>query len=257
MNWILWSQVTETAIIIIPEEAEALIPLIRDQRSQMATHLLCYAAPITRKMLHFNDMNFHSIPSLPPHWKAPLWLRTELGIFSGRLYFDWGEYEHVCQFLGIEEGVLDEDQLGALANLDGTAESIDQETSETDLQKQSGKRFVDRPMTFIQEWLEIRRRGQDFVHSPMGFISQGRMLQLDHVFFAQPLEEVQGNGDVVVASMAHHANNEGEDHDDDYHGVDDMGVNEGGEGDIGDDRFVYDDSELDEHSGQGFESDSG
>lgn len=257
VNWILWSQATETAIIIIPEEAEALITIIRGRKFQMASHLLCYATPITRKMLHFNDLNFYSIPSLPPHWKAPVWLRTELGIFSGRLYFSWDEYEHVCQFLGIEEGVLEEDELGALTNLDGAAEHDDQDTSKADLPKQAGKRFVDKPMTFIQEWLAVRRRGQDFVHSPMGFVSQGRILQHDHVFFAQPLEELAGNGDIVIASILQPRNNEGQDHHDDYHGVDDMGANEGVEGDIGDDRFVYDDTDFGDHTGQGFGSDSG
>jgi hypothetical protein len=43
--------------------------------------------------------------------------------------------------------------------------------------------FTRKPLTFLQEWLALRRKGQDFSHSPMGFICQGQRLLENHPFF--------------------------------------------------------------------------
>jgi hypothetical protein len=82
----LWSPKAEIAIVVIPEEAELIIPLIHSNKLSY-THLLTYSAPVTRKMLHFNSLDYYAIPSLPKGWKAPGWLMIELGIFAGRLCF--------------------------------------------------------------------------------------------------------------------------------------------------------------------------
>ena len=110
MNWVLWSEFAQVAIIVIPEEAEALLPLLA-RKSSSSTYLMSYAAPATRKMLHFNDFKFFATPRLPTYWEAPTWLKVEVGIFSGRLYFESAEYPHIKQFLGLKEheGVLEED----------------------------------------------------------------------------------------------------------------------------------------------------
>ncbi|KAK7420617.1 hypothetical protein QQZ08_010309 [Neonectria magnoliae] len=49
VEWVLWSAETETALIIIPEEAEVLIPMLRDA-SKTCVSLLTYAAPVTKSM---------------------------------------------------------------------------------------------------------------------------------------------------------------------------------------------------------------
>ncbi|KAK6601216.1 hypothetical protein H4I96_06557 [Botrytis cinerea] len=48
IEWILWNPSNETALIVIPEEVELLIPVIRTAKEPMV-YLIAYAAPITKK----------------------------------------------------------------------------------------------------------------------------------------------------------------------------------------------------------------
>jgi hypothetical protein len=58
------------------------------------------------------------------------------------------------------------------------------ETSTMELEiEQKAKAFTRKPLTFLQEWLTVRRKGQDFAHTPMGFICQGKQLLESHPFF--------------------------------------------------------------------------
>lgn len=89
---------TQTAMIVIPEEAELLLPIVAklDNKSDLIT----YAASVTRKMLHFTDMKYYSVPSLPGDWEASLWLKAELVIFAGSFYFEYSEYDTLLRYLG-------------------------------------------------------------------------------------------------------------------------------------------------------------
>lgn len=40
---------------------------------------------------------------LPSNWTAPSWLKIELGIFTGRLYFEYNEHADLCNFFGVRE----------------------------------------------------------------------------------------------------------------------------------------------------------
>ncbi|ODM19223.1 hypothetical protein SI65_05840 [Aspergillus cristatus] len=106
VNWILWSAVSDTALVIIPEEAELLIPLLREADIQLV-HLLVYAAPVTRKMQHFNRLDFYATPSLPEDWEPPSWLPFELGILGGRLYFEFSECHHIKESLRFETQTME------------------------------------------------------------------------------------------------------------------------------------------------------
>lgn len=163
VNWILWSKVSNAALIVIPEEAEWLIPRLRSKQ-QTHTHLILYAAPVTRKMLQFDDLQFYAIPTLPAEWRAPAWLRIELGILAGRLYFQYSDYGLLCRYLGID----DKDDSGT-------------QDESRELKK---KTFAEKPLAFLQEWLAVRRKGQDFTHTPKGCICQGKVLTANHPFFA-------------------------------------------------------------------------
>jgi len=198
VNWILWSDVSSTAIIIIPEEAECLIPIIRDEASRK-TYLMTYAAPVTRRMLHFQNLDYYTIPALPVGWQAPQWLKAELGLFAGRLYFEWEEYSYLASLYGIsgerdavEDGkeVVETDgnaETDGAIQADGANES-DDDAPDT-AQTVPPKTFVSRPLNFMQEWLAVRRRGQDFSHTPLGFIASGKPLFADHPFFRQEESE--------------------------------------------------------------------
>ncbi|KAF1734969.1 hypothetical protein CRV24_003887 [Beauveria bassiana] len=90
VNWILWSPSSETALIIIPEEADVVIPLLRKMVKPLVW-LLGYTAPVTKSMQSFNCLNYLTIPRWPREMKVPVWLGIEVGVFSGRLYFEFAD----------------------------------------------------------------------------------------------------------------------------------------------------------------------
>ena len=140
---------------------------------------MTYAASVTRKMLHFNDLKFYTIPTLPEGWTPPTWLSIGLGIFAGRLYFDYREYGELQKFLGIQQK-----QANDMDTSDGAPSSgeLNNESAISE-SPQRTKTFTARPLTFLQEWLTITRKGQDFNHTPMGFVCHGKALFLSHPFF--------------------------------------------------------------------------
>lgn len=203
VNWVLWSFVSETAIVVIPEEAEYLLPRLRHTADPPPCYLLTYSAPTTRKMLsNFNDLNFYAVPSLPTGWKAPQWLKIGLGVFAGRLYFDSDEYPDILKFLGIPKpaGFREQDWNSPRVKQE---EGQEKEENTLDLYEKndlgsmasplrSMPPFTGDPIAFLQDWLSIRRRGQDFTNSPMGFVSQGKSLTPDHPFFVSKQNRTSG-----------------------------------------------------------------
>ncbi|KAL3460831.1 hypothetical protein BJX64DRAFT_289961 [Aspergillus heterothallicus] len=159
VTWFLFNTATEIALVIIPEEAEALIPALRDYHSP-DTHLIMYSAPCTRSMVHFSSLDYYALPSLPSGWKPPTWLPFELGILGGRLYFEFSEYEDI---------------LARLYSISGDP-TEDDESSERWVVAKSR-------LIFLQEWLAIRRQGQDISDTPMGHVCQDLQLRSDHPFF--------------------------------------------------------------------------
>ncbi|KAJ0298724.1 hypothetical protein COL516b_009809 [Colletotrichum fioriniae] len=164
----------------------------------------------------------------------------ELGIYGGRLYFEWAEYDQLCEFLGIDQS------LPLLRYLD--QEGSDSDSADT----QSGEKhkvyvapngLTARPLSFVQEWLAARRRGQDFTSTPMGFIAQGKTLQDDHPFFRQVVIENQEKLFAPIQSKE-----DDEDDNGDYHidvfAVDGMGANEEDDSDAHEDEIEYNDSEI-------------
>lgn len=239
MNWILWSPVTEIALVVVPEEAEALLPIMRNRFYTVATNLIVYSAPVTRKMLHFSDLKFYSIPALPSEWRAPAWLKIELGLYAGRLYFEWPEYDQLCDFLGIDQ---------SSPMLEYLEESSDSDSVDVQNHKEAKSTSIGitaRPLSFVQEWLAARRRGQDFVSTPMGFIAQGKVLQESHPFFRQAKT---AKCDLLFAPTHNTANDQT--NEDEYavadYGVDDMGANEEADSDAHEDEIEYNDSEYDD-----------
>ncbi|CAO2653039.1 Nn.00g024500.m01.CDS01 [Neocucurbitaria sp. VM-36] len=180
-HWILWSSYGQCAVIVSPEEADALLSILQHDRTEGTyAHLIVYAAPVTRRMLHFNDLTYYATPPLPSNFEAPLWLKVELGLFAGRLYFGFDEYSELMSYLS------------------GS--------------KRSEKRFAEKPLTFLHEWLALLRKGQDFEYTPMGFVAAGRPLTAEHAFF-QADRHVTSTGDVSNVSAL--GNNEQTTDDDD------------------------------------------
>ncbi|KAI9374594.1 hypothetical protein BJX61DRAFT_540599 [Aspergillus egyptiacus] len=174
VNWILFNKQTDTALVIIPEEAEELIPIMRTS-PHPDTHLLLYAAPWTKAMLHFNSLDFYALPSLPEGWVAPAWLPFELGILGGRLYFPFSEYHDLVTRLYSH----------------GLRGNACQETGSSDVAKNR--------LNFLREWMSMRRQGQDITDTPMGYVCQGRSLRSDHPFFLKAI--VNGDNSQGLESL--------------------------------------------------------
>ena len=134
-----------------------MLPMLFHTRPY-GVHLLTYAAPVIKKMLPFNNLTFYTVPAMPPRWTAPSWLTIELGIFAGRLYFGFEEYIDLRVSLGVDP-------------LNG--ESIQRPIFASTV----------KVLPFLQDWLALRRRGQDFSHTPVGFVCQDKPLTPDHPFF--------------------------------------------------------------------------
>ncbi|KAK5999276.1 hypothetical protein PT974_01669 [Cladobotryum mycophilum] len=86
VEWILWSDSSQTALIINSEEADAVLPMLRDMKPPRVW-LICYAAPVTKSMQVFNCLNYFTVPSVKQELPFPDWLKIEVGIIAGRLYF--------------------------------------------------------------------------------------------------------------------------------------------------------------------------
>ncbi|KAI8664160.1 hypothetical protein NCS55_00923800 [Fusarium keratoplasticum] len=155
VEWILWSSRTDTAVLITPEEAELLLPIIR-QVGDPRVRLIAYAAPVAKSMQVFNTLQYLTIPS--DQGPLPAWVSIEVGIIAGRLYFDYHEYESLLAWLGIGE-VSD--------SKDAVRRGL----------------WIDHPLKFLLEWLTYRRQTADILHTPMGYVCQGRALQATHAFF--------------------------------------------------------------------------
>ncbi|KLU92347.1 hypothetical protein MAPG_11293 [Magnaporthiopsis poae ATCC 64411] len=163
VDWILWSPFTRTALIVIPEEMELIIPILRLAAAAGTTnvHMVTYAAPTTKAMLPFNSFQYYSFPQLPADHEFPPWFRFEVGIVAGRLYVGADEWDDVKNFVWPKESEL-------------IARSYD------GVQAAGGGRLgicADDPAAFLRAWLAVRHPTQDIQHTPMGYICMGRSLE--------------------------------------------------------------------------------
>ena len=200
VHWLIWSRTTETALICSSFEANAVLPLIRGN-SRSPTHLITYATPVTRSMLVFDSLRFYSIPALPEAWRAPAWLVCDLGIFAGRLYFDFKLQSHLLyQALDLPSPQsLTKDRADVVAESELWHVLPYDETTE-DNERQS---FSPNPIQFLQEWLAIRRNGQDFSQTMMGELCRGRRLDEEQTSRIEPVESSENREPGSPESLEH------------------------------------------------------
>lgn len=164
MEWILWAPSTQTALVVIPEEAELLIPMLRKAADRSDVHLMAYAAPVTKAMLPFNRFQCYNLPPLPDGHEFPSWFRTELGLFAGCLYVDSAEGASLADYL--------RPQVGATESTHGADDAAFRPV----VPGAGAVRFAADPAAFVLEWLSVRRKVQDILHTPMGYICMGKTL---------------------------------------------------------------------------------
>ncbi|KAI1287738.1 hypothetical protein F5Y03DRAFT_401935 [Xylaria venustula] len=145
VEWIVWSPQTETALVIIPEEAEHLLAYLRSRRGKPRVHLITYAAAVTKAMVQFNHLDFYAYPELPTGFHIPKQIKVELGILAGRLYVDKDEWKAVAEYIM------------------GTANDPN--------------KIVANPAAFVLEWLTARRKTVNVLRTPMGYICTGREME--------------------------------------------------------------------------------
>ncbi|KAH7018186.1 uncharacterized protein B0I36DRAFT_394922 [Microdochium trichocladiopsis] len=202
VQWILYSPKPEAAVVVTPEEAECLVPILRRHgkkdsgTGEPATYLITYAGATTRRMrTTVGSFKFYSIPSLPTNWSPPPWLKVEVGVLAGRLYFDWDEYAEICKLLGIADttgaATNMEDEFTEIARISEVTDTTsgveasgpDATSHSSDDAKAQQQQQNTKPFSFTRDWLSVRRHGQEFSHSPMGFLCLRKPLHADHAFF--------------------------------------------------------------------------
>ncbi|KAI0172821.1 hypothetical protein GGR52DRAFT_591328 [Hypoxylon sp. FL1284] len=165
VEWILWSPSTQTALVVIPEEAELLIPRLRRAADKSPVHLVAYAAPVTKAMLCFNDFRYYSLPPLAPTHELPAWFRFEIGLLGGRLHVHAAEWDALASQL---QSPLAGDAVKP-EPADGAGATV---------------AVADDPAAFAIEWLTLLRKTQDVLQTPMGYICTGRRPPEGHPFLA-------------------------------------------------------------------------
>jgi hypothetical protein len=155
VSWILVRHDLDGAFIISPYEADQLLSRIRTSTN---AYLLIYAAPTTKAMLKFQSMRFYATPPLPDSWNMEPPLVRQIGIWAGRLYFAFDEYNFLRQ------------EILTMFSESGTNDG------------QHRRRIV---TAILNTWLSIRRKGQDFSQTPMGYLCRNRPLKKDDPFFTQ------------------------------------------------------------------------
>jgi hypothetical protein len=189
----------------------------------------------------FNNLTYYSVPALPADFRAPTWLRVQLGLIAGRLYFDFDEYKELCSFLGLtEEENLDSHQPGITLDTTISAEAATtpgEEPIDAEAEAEAGKdgpsptneapsleivhtkkpicyRFTAKPRAFLHLWISARRKNADWMHSPIGFVAQGKPLKKNHPFFARR-DDSEAVQKMALAGSGEQDSEEFEDHDDD------------------------------------------
>ncbi|KAL8731663.1 MAG: hypothetical protein Q9166_003242 [cf. Caloplaca sp. 2 TL-2023] len=143
-NWVLVSKdrTFQNKLLFISQyEVNQCFDEIQDPSSRVI--LVIYEPRVTRAMSSIGSSSQHPLPGASGAWNnLSTIIRQELHLFAGQLYFStFEEYEHVVKALAAGPG------------------------SETAA-----------PLSFIREWIGIRRKGQNYLQTHIGQVASGRVL---------------------------------------------------------------------------------
>lgn len=171
VHWVISSKRQNVLVVLSPFEINSLLPSIRESGS---VHLHQYAPRSMQVMRSFDDLRFHTIPSLPSSWTPPRKSQiTQLSLWAGQLYFtDYNAYHELCMFLGIFTHAIDDN---IKVEIDGW---IKPENREGPLRNTC--QFVENPLTPLKELFSCRRKGINFLSTHMGkVLHAGRLTEDD------------------------------------------------------------------------------
>lgn len=207
-------------MIVSPEEADQCLMIIRRlSEPKRLVHVVFHEPALTRRMLHFNNFDYCAFPALPANFEAPMWLKVQLGIFAGRLYFDYEELQHIKDFLGIADDSLDEDKV----DIDDSDQyrrrqlSSAPEPSQSSMGAISKKCFTQSPIAFMNDFLLVRRKDSEISGSPMSYVLSGKPISQEHTFFAPAKHD---GAKRKLATIHHSSTEEVEEDHEAYHGDD-------------------------------------
>ncbi|PNP83727.1 hypothetical protein FNYG_02944 [Fusarium nygamai] len=185
VEWVLWRPDIETALIVIPEEAELLLPILRRIHAP-TTFLLTYASPFTKSLLEVGYLAYYPVPTPKKELVIPSWLSIEIGIMAGRLYLPYDQYKQLSSCLEVDEKA---DPLRIIHDFHCSRKHILPNFGV--LHPQSLSRF-------LTAWIQHRSQSSDIMHTPMGYLIENRDLPKNHPFFTSKLK----SGAIETRSLA-------------------------------------------------------
>ncbi|KAF5539467.1 hypothetical protein FMEXI_8957 [Fusarium mexicanum] len=175
VEWVLWRPDIQTALVVIPEEAELLLPMLRRIRTP-TTFLLTYTSPFTRSLLEVGTLAYYPVPTPKKELVIPSWLSIEIGIMAGRLYLPYDQYTQLRSCLAVDE------RAEPLASMD------DARRSRKYILPNFGILNPQSLSKFLSEWISYRSQSSDITHTPMGYLTGNRDLPDNHPFFTSQLK---------------------------------------------------------------------
>ncbi|KAM0229983.1 hypothetical protein ACHAPO_009535 [Fusarium lateritium] len=170
VEWVLWRPAIEMALIVIPEEAELLLPKLRRIQTP-TTFLLTYKTPLTRSLLEVGDLAYYPVPTPKKELMIPSWLSIEIGLLAGRLYLPYDQYTQLRSCLEGDE------------RAEPSVAADDVLRNRKHILPNFGIMNAKPLAKFLTEWLAHRSRSSDIMHTPMGYLIQNRDLPENHPFF--------------------------------------------------------------------------
>ncbi|KAL8995723.1 MAG: hypothetical protein Q9188_006743 [Gyalolechia gomerana] len=139
VHWLLVSTdpAVQNILLVSQYEVNQLFDEIHEPNSRVA--LVCYEPRVTRSMLSLDVSMSHPLPKAKEAWEGlSAEVRQELHLFAGQLYFTtYEEYERFTKTLPTEQAA---------------------------------------PLSFVKEWIGIRRKGQNYLQTHVGQVVSGRVL---------------------------------------------------------------------------------
>ncbi|KAF4502839.1 very large low complexity [Fusarium agapanthi] len=175
VEWVLWRPDIQTALVVIPEEAELLLPILRRIRTP-TTFLLTYTPPFTRSLLEVGTLAYYPVPTPKNELVIPSWLSIEIGIMAGRLYLPYDQYTQLRSCLKVDERV------------EPSVIMDDAHRSRKHILPNFGILSPQSLSRFLSEWISYRSQSSDITHTPMGYLIGDRDLPDNHPFFTSQLK---------------------------------------------------------------------
>jgi hypothetical protein len=172
VHWVLSSTITKEVLLISPYEADQLIIQLENQ-SVVRLHV--YAPKITKTMVSFESLRFHTIPASLVESAPPEASLYGLGLFAGSLYIqDFSRYERLCSLLGITTSVIDDNE-----HISVSVDRFVDRESRNRLGWSIDCPFDKCPLPFLKALTALRMKGQGYIQSHIGSLIGGKILTED------------------------------------------------------------------------------